>query len=251
MVEDRALKYAEDFARLSEELHQEHHEQPALELIVARAIETIDAAERCGISLREPDGTIVTVAGTDETVKTVDDLQIQYQEGPCYEAIWNLDTYLVVDIGTEARWPRWTAEAKRHGIGSVLSVLLEGEGGGGGSRAALNLYADQPNAFDATDLAIASIFARHASSALAGLDHDDNVRAALRSRQTIGVAQGMLMQRFSLSLDQSFELLRRYSQAQNIKLRRLAENLVQAGGIKHTSGEDDAESALAESFGLE
>lgn len=248
MVEDSALKYAEDFARLSEELHREHHEQPALELIVARAVETIDVCDRCGISLREPDGTIVTVAGTDEIVTAVDELQIRYQEGPCYNALWSLDTYLVVDIDAETRWPRWTAEAKRYGIGSVLSLRLEG--GDGQALAALNLYADRAGVYDATDLGVASIFARHASSALAGIQHDDNVRAALRSRQVIGVAQGMLMQRFGLSLDQSFEMMRRYSQAHNVKLRQLAENLVQAGGITQAA-EDDADSALTRSFGLE
>ena len=53
----------------------------------------------------------------------------------------------------------------------------------------------------------------------------------MRSRQVIGVSQSLLMQRFNLSLDQSFEVLRRYSQNQNLKLRELAEQLVIEGRI--------------------
>lgn len=41
----------------------------------------------------------------------------------------------------------------------------------------------------------------------------------------------MLTQRYGLTLDQSFEVLRRYSQDQNIKVREFAEQLVLAGRI--------------------
>jgi AmiR/NasT family two-component response regulator len=47
----------------------------------------------------------------------------------------------------------------------------------------------------------------------------------------IGVAQGILMQNYGISMEQSFELLRRYSSYKNIKLREVAEHVVQAGDL--------------------
>lgn len=54
----------------------------------------------------------------------------------------------------------------------------------------------------------------------------DNLRVALDSRHTIGLAQGLLMARYGLTTSQSFALLRRYSQDGNVKLRRLADDVV-------------------------
>lgn len=54
----------------------------------------------------------------------------------------------------------------------------------------------------------------------------DDLRVALDSRHTIGLAQGLLMARYGLTTTQSFELLRRYSQDGNVKLRSLADDVV-------------------------
>jgi len=170
-------------------------------------------------------------------VQKADALQYEYGEGPCLDAIWNLDTYLINDLSTESRWPRWTPAAAALGVGSVLSLKLDTDGGVEGG---LNLYSYKPRVFGLDDVAAASIFARHASVALEDVHRVEGLRTALRSRQTIGVAQGMLMQRYKLTLDQSFEVLRRFSQNRNIKLRVLAEHLVRTGSVSDVSGLTDA-----------
>jgi hypothetical protein len=116
--------------------------------------------------------------------------------------------------------------------------------------AGLNLYAKQTHAYDHTDLAIASIFARHASAALTDARAYEGSQAAVRSRQTIGVAQGMLMQRYHLTLDQAFEVLRRYSQNYNIKLKDLAARLTQEGHIPEANPGDPGHDPLRESLGI-
>jgi GAF domain-containing protein len=249
MTEDRDLKYAEEFARLAGELSREPEEQPTLERIVSLAVQTIDNCDHCGVSVRESDGRITTHAASDPVVERADRLQYELQQGPCLEAIWTLDSYLIEDLAAEDRWPQWCQAAISAGIGSVLSVRLEmPHPGVDGS---LNLYAERRGAFDVTDLAVAGIFARHAGTALTGARSQDQLRSALHSRQIIGVAQGVLMQRFRLSLDQSFELLRRYSQYHNVKLRELAENLVRNGGIPIESDDTDTNDLLRHSFGLD
>lgn len=244
---DPDLKYAEEFAGLAEQLQRERHEQPTLDRIAVLAVETIDACDYCGISLRYADGKISTPASTSPIATEADARQYELAEGPCLESIWQADTFLVNDLSTEQRWPRWSAAAAALGIGSILSIRLDTADGD--TLAALNLYSIEPGAFDHTDIAIASIYGRHAGGALAEARNQDGMETALRSRQVIGVAQGMLIQRFGLSLDQSFELLRRYSRDYNIKLRVLAENLVRSGGIRD-GGTSDAADDVARSLGL-
>ena len=149
---DPDLKYAADFSRLADELHQERHERPTLERIAALAVETVDSCDYCGVSLRHSDGTITTAASTSDIASRADALEYELGEGPCLESIWQADTFLINDLSTETRWPRWASLAAELGIGAVLAVRLEPVDGQ--PVAALNLYSATPQAFDHTDVAI-------------------------------------------------------------------------------------------------
>lgn len=244
---DDALRYAEEFARLSQELNQ-GDQLSTMERIVEAAVESVEPCDWCTATVWHADGQVETAASTSPEASVADELQYKLGEGPCLDAIWRMGVFVIENLAAEPRWPEWAPQAAALGIGSVLSVRIDTSGSG--TRAALNLYSAAAGSFDHADVAIASIFARHASSALEGAVQQDQLRAAARSRLVIGVAEGILMQRFGLTLDQSFELLRRYSQTHNIKLRVLAENLVAAGGIRDR-GEIGVEAALKLSFGLD
>ena len=56
-----------------------------------------------------------------------------------------------------------------------------------------------------------------------------NLQAALATREMIGQAQGILMERERITPDQAFDILRRASQHLNVKLRDVAQNLVDTG----------------------
>jgi GAF domain-containing protein len=247
MSEDAALRYAEEFARLSHDLHQGDR-LTTMERIVKAAVELVEPCDWCTATVWHPDGKIETAAGTSSDAAVADELQYALGEGPCLDAIWRTGIFVIENLADERRWPNWAPQAAALGIGSVLSVRIDMAGPGPG--AALNLYSTTADSFDHGDVAIASILARHASSALEGARQQDQLRSAAQSRLVIGVAEGILMQRFGLSLDQSFELLRRYSQTHNVKLRVLAENLVASGGIPE-HGDSDTETALRRSFGVE
>jgi AmiR/NasT family two-component response regulator len=73
---------------------------------------------------------------------------------------------------------------------------------------------------------MAHVFAQHASVALATAKREEGLRVAIDTRHLIGQAQGILMERFGLTADKAFSVLRRYSQDHNVKLRDLAEELV-------------------------
>ena len=105
----------------------------------------------------------------------------------------------------------------------------------------LNLYAPLPAAFGATDRAQASLFAVLAHIALAtaqertdNIERADNLVIALRTRELIGQAQGILIERERITADQAFDVLRRASQHMNIKLRTVAETLIETGETPDT-----------------
>jgi AmiR/NasT family two-component response regulator len=55
------------------------------------------------------------------------------------------------------------------------------------------------------------------------------LQAALSTREVIGQAQGILMERERISATQAFDVLRRASQHLNRKLRDVAQDLVDTG----------------------
>lgn len=91
---------------------------------------------------------------------------------------------------------------------------------------ALNLYSRRPEAFDEEDLSAGLMLAAHAAVALAESQHAEQLRTAALNRTIIGQAQGILMERFSLTGDRAFTVLRRVSQDRNVKLHEVANQLV-------------------------
>lgn len=91
---------------------------------------------------------------------------------------------------------------------------------------ALNLYSSRPNAFDAQALATGSILAAHAAIAMSWAREREYMQAAIDTRDVIGQAKGLLMARRNVTGDAAFELLRDASQRLNVKLYRVAEQVI-------------------------
>ncbi|PKZ62992.1 hypothetical protein CYJ73_24260, partial [Gordonia terrae] len=91
---------------------------------------------------------------------------------------------------------------------------------------ALNLYAETPHAFDRDSLALALNLATHAAIALSSARREEQFHSALASRDIIGQAKGMIMERYNIDALQAFELLRKLSQDSNMRLADVAKQLV-------------------------
>ena len=98
---------------------------------------------------------------------------------------------------------------------------------------ALNLYSFDVGGIDELDRDLAVILAAHASTALAATMASTaaeletaQLRQALTSRDVIGQAKGILMERRGISADEAFDALRRASQSLNVKLTQVAQTLV-------------------------
>lgn len=219
MGDDQRL--ATEFAELALRLQGE----PDAELTLSetlRAAKEMLGSDAGGVMLVAK-GRVDSACVTDDLVLKADALQLEAGDGPCLEAIEERDNFIICDTSTETRWPLWCAAVADLGIRSVLSLRLWTERGVLG---ALNLYAFEVDRFSRDDVALGAVLASHASIALAAGKERTELRRAIDGRHIIGMAQGILMERFSLGESQSFAVLRRYSQDRNIKLREVAQEVV-------------------------
>jgi len=184
---------------------------------------------------------VIAPALTDPMVALIDSLQHQTGEGPCLDAIAQGAMVYGDDLNTDERWPNFGPQAAEHGIRSALALPLTTNGANG----AVNLYATFPVAFGVLDRAKGVILASLASAALTAAhsieDEErriENLHSALSSREIIGQAQGILMERERIAADQAFDVLRRASQFLNIKLREVAQTLVDTGEKPETGPRD-------------
>lgn len=197
-----------------------------LDAIVRAAQQTVPGFDHVGISVTGKGnghpGTIETRAGTGRLVWEVDELQYKLGEGPCYDAIVNGGITVMDDVATEARWPRYVDEVARLGLRAQMGLqLYTDEGALGG----LNFYAAEPG-IDPDAIQLADLFAAHAAIALGRSRHAHQLKESVASRQAIGTAVGIVMERYRLSEDRAFQFLVRASSTSNIRLRAIAEEIV-------------------------
>jgi hypothetical protein len=177
---------------------------------------------------------------TDPIASELDDLQYSYSEGPCFDAARKpgLAYTFSPDLKAESKWPRFGPDAADRGYLSVLSTALLPDVTPPRLSGALNVYSTAAGKLgDETIRDQALLLATHASLALAGTEavrlaelRNIQLRRALDTRDVIGQAKGILMQRRGLSADEAFDLLRRASQDLNVKLADLAH----ARATRHT-----------------
>jgi len=227
------FEFDRHLASAARAMAEESGTQSTLDRAVQVATELIDGCDLAGISLVR-EGRIETPAASHEDLRQLDEMQFELEEGPCRDALRHHEVVLVSDLASDSRWPRWGPQmASEVGVHSSLSLRLFLEGDDLG---ALNLYAYEQDAFDQEDLLDGLVLAAHAAVALAHTLEQDQLRHALDTRRVIGEATGMLRERFGLSTDQAFGVLKRVSSEQNIKLFRVARYLVETGELP--SGDD-------------
>jgi ANTAR domain len=175
-----------------------------------------------------------TAASTGPAATAVDLAQYQAHEGPCLDAV---DAPMVyAQSFPDERWPTLASRPTESGVQSTLSYRLTTASSGttdsgGGS---LNNYGVTTDAFSDTAQEIGLILAAHASVAARAVDERSTLRnlgrdlqQSLLSRDIIGQAKGILMERLKVTPEDAFNLLRRSSQQLNIKLRDVARGLAE------------------------
>jgi GAF domain-containing protein len=193
------------------------------ELAEHAAVE-IPGAKYAGVTVTRNAKHIDTPAATHKWPILLDEIQQRHRQGPCLTAAWEEKTVHVVDLQTDERFPLYAREVLAETpIRSVMAfqMFIAGE-----TMGALNVYAEEAGAFGAETKTIGQIFAAHSSVAWNAARRAEQFERALASRDVIGQAKGMIMERYGVNPVQAFELLRKLSQDSNVPLIKVASDLV-------------------------
>lgn len=223
-------KVALRLADMARALLAQESVQQTLDKIVTEAVDVVEGCEAAGI-LTVEDARVRSLAATSDVVRASDRMQQETHEGPCFDATRRVhEVYRIADLeDTVERWPRYAPEARKLGIGSVMGFLLfTGEGDNQG---ALNLYSPWPQAFTERSEQVGWLFASHAAVALSSARTHAQLAHAMETRAEIGEAIGIVMERYRLTEDQAFAVLRKSSQDRNVKLREVARTVARTGEI--------------------
>jgi GAF domain-containing protein len=238
--ETRNTELAEALAELNRVVITEMTLDDLLAQVLVLARSTVSGTDGASVSLTR-DGTYCTSNATDDVVRELDAVQYENDDGPCVEAMRSAQQVSISLLRESDRFAPFSAAALGRFMSSVLSTpfLVQGRPIG-----ALNLYSASVSAFGSGEAEVASLFAEQASSLLANASafamtsqSNANLERALQSRDVIGQAKGILMEREGSSADEAFDMLRRESQRRNEKVIDIARKLVE--GRMTLSGQED------------
>ncbi|WP_059016923.1 ANTAR domain-containing protein [Mycobacterium sp. M26] len=195
--------------------------------VTAAAVEMIPGTDTCGVLLIGKGGRYESLFGTSPLIYELDALQEQCGEGPCISAAVDELIVRTDDFSEERRWPKYSAAVTELGVRSGLSFKLYTSATTAG---ALNLFGLTPHAFNGESEAIGAVLAAHAASAILASRHGEQLEAALNTRDTIGQAKGVIMERFNVDAVRAFEMLRELSQSTNTRLIDIANRVIETRG---------------------
>jgi GAF domain-containing protein len=219
---------ADQLSELARTLQAESDIESILEDIVGTAVRLIPHATEASISLVTGRKTVESHAASSDLPRDVDAVQTETRQGPCLDAAYKERIVRVPDMGDEARWPQFSHRAWGLGARSMLAFQLFVEGDNLG---ALNVYGDDVNVFDEESEQVGLLVAAHAAVAFADSLEIKQLNDALTSRDLIGQAKGILMERHKISAHQAFTLLSTVSANTNTKLTQIVEHLTSSGEL--------------------
>jgi hypothetical protein len=226
------------FAEIARYLYEAEDFEDVLTRIVETTVSTVSGCDMASITVREGGQSFRTLASTDPAAAAADEAQYEAHEGPCLDAI---DQAVVHTPSLpDPRWPALASRPADAGVEAIVSYRLTAQDGITEDTIAgsLNTYAGKSQAFDEEAQEIGLILAAHASVAIRAAHEREafeqfgrQLHEALSSRDVIGQAKGILMERLRITPEDAFDTLRRASQQLNLKLRQVAHRLAETGEL--------------------
>jgi GAF domain-containing protein len=223
-------------AHAARTINQAQTPAETIQTIAETALLSIPSIEHVGVSVLDRHGHAETVAATSDLVRELDKLQYGLDEGPCVDSLRDATAVAAPRIASDPRWPRYVPAAVQLGLKAQLAVklYLDDQGTVGG----LNMYSTESEEIDPQAAGIADLFATHAALALGKAREVDHLHQALRTREVIGQAIGLLMAQYKLDPDAAFAFLVRTSSRANVKVRDIAEQMVERHLAEEVRRED-------------
>jgi hypothetical protein len=153
----------------------------------------------------------------------LDALQVRHDTGPLAAALAGTPSGSG-DLGRDPRWPALAGPAAAARVRRAICLPLDT---GREVVGALSVYVTGPGA--GPDRAVLVPVAGHAALALRTLQRTQHLTVALASRDVIGQAKGVLMERYRITADSAFGILVRASQDARRKVRDIAALVTETG----------------------
>lgn len=192
----------------------------------------VAGADAAGLVLSSTEGELSVMAVSGEDAALIEMLQMQQQQGPCFDA-FETGEAIAADLTTEEsrrRWPAASAAALEAGYQAVLSIPMRLRDHVIGS---LNLFMTTPSGLRDFDEAAAQALADIATIAIlqSRISHDSDVvigqlQSALESRVVIEQAKGIIAEKTQASMETAFARLRKHARDHNVPLRHAADQIV-------------------------
>ena len=215
--------FTDSIAEAARTLNQPRGLDARLQTIVEVACNSVPGFDQVGISTLQRAGTVKTRAFSGDLVLRMDEIQYSLREGPCSATLQGAEVVSISSIHLEDRWPAYVPQARAAGVRSQMAVKLYLDDSALGG---MNFYSTATDEVTHDAQALARLFASHAAIALGHAHERENLNEALQTRKIIGQAIGILMERHAMNEDRAFAFLVRASSHANIKLRDVAQRLV-------------------------
>ncbi|MEY9487636.1 GAF domain-containing protein [Streptomyces calvus] len=215
------VELAEALTTAARRLHETSSPAGTLDAAVRLAVDLVPGADHAGISVMERNNRRRTLAWTDEVVRAAEDGHPRDDGRPYWDRLW---TAPVAEV-TDSEGDEGEDTLSGLGLRSVLSLRLRADRR---RLTVLTAYSRKPRAFDETALRIGRLFTAHVGIALDSATVREQLTQAMHTRDLIGQATGILMERLDIDAAGAFDSLVRASQRENVKLRDLARRIVDA-----------------------
>jgi GAF domain-containing protein len=227
MTEQRHHELAVRMAELARTVAGPRSMEDVLSDVTATVMELIPGTDTAGVLMIGKGGKFNSLAGITELPHRLDELQMEFEEGPCVQAALDEVIVRTDDFRTEQRWPKYSPAVVELGVLSGLSFKLYTTNRTAG---ALNLFAFKPNAFRPEDETTGTVLAAHAAAAILASREGEELQSALTTRDRIGQAKGIIMERYNVDDIRAFDMLRRLSQDSNTRLVDIAQRVIDTRG---------------------
>ena len=183
-----------------------------------------------GVMLEDGDGRLRFVAASDPVLRTLERLQIEFDEGPCLQAYRTGEVVQAADLGGDTPFPRFANAAKQVGMGCVFSypLLHQGEVIG-----ALNLYDSDPRPLSEeadqagrTLAGVATAYLLHARDISRFRTENGQLQHALDRRIIIEQAKGFVQARAGVDATTAWEAIRRHARSHQVKAEEVGRRVL-------------------------
>lgn len=230
-MDEQAHSLAEELAEVGR-LSDNDDVTSVLKRFVNRATLTIPGCDHVTVTVRVGQDSLETVAGNNVASLTHTPTEKEPWSGPILDAVIYREPRRVDDVMTDQRWEGFQQRMHEAGFRSCLALPMPTKRH---PQVGFTLFSRESHQFSDLALDLVLLFALQAGTTLdnVSLYKDarqliDHLHEALATRDVIGQAKGILMRRLPCDADTAFDLLRRISQNQNVRLREVATDITEA-----------------------